>query len=313
VRLKVYRNLSGDILPQTVATIGIFDGVHMAHQQIIERLNKLKSNYSTESLLVTLWPHPRYILDKETSEFKLLSTLEEKIDRLEKAGLDNVLLIPFSKDFAKTPFDVFINQILVDKLKVRHLVVGFNHHFGKDRKGSFESLKKHGESGGFTTERLSNVEIEGEGVSSSKIRQYVWQGELEKVNKMLGYTFTISGHVVHGNKVGRELGFPTANIEVPELYKIIPCEGVYAVEATIGQSVYQGMLNIGVRPTVDHRKLKVIEANFFNFAENLYDKHLTLRFFKRIREERKFESLEKLKQQINIDKTEIQEYFKKIK
>jgi riboflavin kinase/FMN adenylyltransferase len=313
VFLKVYRDLSADIIKHTVATIGIFDGVHLAHQQIIQRLNELKGKHNTESLLVTLWPHPRYVLNKDADQLKLLSTLEEKVHRLEQSGLDNVLLIPFSKDFAKTPFDLFINQVLVEKLCVQHLVVGFNHHFGKDRQGSYDNLKEYGEKGGFTTERLSKVEVGEEGVSSSKIRDYVWQGNLEKVNNMLGYTFTVSGHVIHGNKVGRELGFPTANIEAPEIYKILPAEGVYAVEADIDGKTYQGMLNIGIRPTVDKRGVKVIEANFFNFTGNLYDKYLTLRFFKRIREEQKFDSLEQLKEQISVDRAEIIEYFKRTK
>lgn len=311
--MRVYRDLSANIVKHTVATIGIFDGVHLAHQQIIQRLNQLKSTYNSESLLVTLWPHPRYVLNKDADKLRLLSTLEEKLHRLEQSGLENVLLIPFSKAFANTPFDVFISQVLVEKLAVKHLVVGFNHHFGKDRAGSFDNLSEYGRRGGFTTERLSKVEIEGEGVSSSTIREYVWKGDLEKVNKMLGYKFTVSGHVIHGNKMGRKLGFPTANIEAPEIYKILPAEGVYAVEADINDKTYEGMLNIGIRPTVDNRGVKVIEANFFNFTGNLYDKHLTLRFFKRIREERKFDSLEQLKNQISVDRIDIKEYFRQIK
>ena len=311
--LKVYRDLSSNIITGTVATIGIFDGVHLAHQQIISQLNSLREQYNTESLLVTLWPHPRYVLNKDASKLKLLSTLEEKLHRLETAGLDNVLLIPFSKDFASTPYDLFIKQILIEKLKVRHVVVGFNHHFGKDRQGSYATLKDFGMQYDFSTEQLSKVEVNGEGVSSSVIRQYVWSGDLEKVKQMLGYEFTVSGHVIHGNKVGRELGFPTANIETPEIYKILPAEGVYAVRATIDKKEYDGMLNIGIRPTVDNIGKKVIEANFFNFAGNLYDKHLTLRFFKRIREERKFDSLEQLKSQIIVDRNEIQAYFRDFK
>lgn len=311
--LKVYRDLSAEIIPHTVATIGIFDGVHIAHQQIIDRLNELKVEHNSESLLVTLWPHPRYVLGKDADQLKLLSTLNEKLDRLEKSGLDNVLLIPFSKDFAKTSFDEFIGQILVEKLKVKHLVVGFNHHFGKNREGSFSNLQEYAMQGSFTSERLSKVEVEDEGVSSSKIREYVKEGHLEKVSEMLGYEFTITGHVVHGNKVGRELGFPTANINVNEIYKILPAQGVYAVETDINGQVYEGMLNIGVRPTINQRLELVIEANFFNFSGYLYNKHLTLRFFKRIREEKKFASLEELKQQINKDKITIQEYFSILK
>ena len=305
--------MSDNIITQTVATIGIFDGVHLAHQQILKRLNNLKVENNTESLLVTLWPHPRYVLGKNAEKLKLLTTLEEKLHRLEEAGLDNILLIPFSQNFAETSFNDFIQQILVDKLKVKHIVVGFNHQFGKDRQGTYKSLCDFGKKGEFTSEQLPKVEVDKEYVSSSRIREYVLQGDMEKANKMLGYTFTVSGHVIHGNKVGRELGFPTANIETPEIYKILPAEGVYAVETEIDGKVFQGMLNIGVRPTVDNTGVKIIEANFFNFEGILYDKRITVRFFKRIREEKKFNSLEQLKSQINLDRTEIQKYFKKIK
>lgn len=311
--MKVYKDLSAEIIPNTVATIGIFDGVHIAHQQIIDHLNEAKREFGAESLLVTLWPHPRYVLDKDADKLKLLSTLDEKLDRLERSGLDNVLLIPFSKDFAKTPFEDFINQILVEKLKVKHLVVGFNHHFGKNREGSFDSLKIFGEKGGFTTERLEKVLVNGEGVSSSEIRKSVWAGDMEKVSNMLGYAFTVSGKVMHGKKLGRQLGFPTANIQLPEVYKILPALGVYAVEADIDGKTHKGMLNIGIRPTVDNRGLKAIEANFFDFSGNLYDKHLTLRFLSRIREEKKFDSLDALKQQISLDRLSVLEYFNKKK
>lgn len=308
--MNVYRDLSAEIVPNTVATIGIFDGVHIAHQQIIDHLNTAKKKFNSESLLITLWPHPRYVLNKDADKLKLLSTLEEKLDRLEKSGLDNVLLIPFSKGFSKTPFDQFIQQILVEKLKVKHLVVGFNHQFGKDREGSFDSLQKYGEMGGFSTERLDKVLVGADGVSSSKIRALVWEGDLETANKMLGYDFTVSGKVMHGKKLGRQLGFPTANIELPEIYKILPAEGVYAVEADIEGKTYRGMLNIGIRPTVDNRGQKVIEANFFDFSGNLYDNHLTLRFLSRMREEKKFDSIEQLVEQIQVDRSNILAYFK---
>ncbi len=308
--MKIYKDLSAILPTKTVATIGIFDGVHLAHQQIIQRLNDLKDKFHTDSLLVTLWPHPRYVLNKGAAGLKLLSTLDEKIHQLERAGLDHLFLIPFSKSFANTPYDRFIEQILVEKLQVQHVVVGFNHHFGKDRQGSYRFLEEFGALKGFTTEQLEKVEVDGEGVSSSKIRTYVEEGGLEVVNKMLGYPFTVSGKVIHGNKVGRKLGFPTANIEAPEIYKILPAEGVYAVKAEIGNTEYNGMLNIGIRPTIDDRKEKVIEANFFNFDGDLYGKHLTLKFYRRIRTERKFESLEQLITQINSDKIQITEYFK---
>ncbi len=311
--MKLYKDLSADIPLHTVATIGIFDGVHLAHQQIIRRLDEVKKQFQTLSTLVTLWPHPRYILNKDATGLQLLSTLEEKLFRLEHSGIDQVLLIPFSIEFAALPFDVFINRVLVEKLRVQHLVVGFNHHFGKDRQGSYESLSQYGLQGGFTTEQLQKIEIDGEGVSSSRIRQYILQGNIEGANQMLGYPYSVSGNVIHGNKLGRALGFPTANIELPEIYKLLPAEGVYAIETSLDGNVFKGMLNIGTRPTVDNRGHKVMEANFFDLEQDLYDKHLTLRFFKRIRAEKKFETLEHLKNQIEKDRIEILEYFKKNK
>ncbi|QQS52305.1 MAG: bifunctional riboflavin kinase/FAD synthetase [Bacteroidota bacterium] len=311
--MKLYKDLSAEIPLHTVATIGIFDGVHLAHQQIIRRLDEIKKKYQTLSTLVTLWPHPRYVLNKDAAGLQLLSTLEEKLLRLEHSGIDQVLLIPFSAEFAALPYDVFIHRVLVEKLRVRHLVVGFNHHFGKDRQGSYESLCNYGQQAGFTTEQLQKIEIDGEGVSSSRIRQFILHGDLEHANLMLGYPYTVSGNVIHGNKLGRAMGFPTANIELPEIYKLLPAEGVYAIETNIDGKLFKGMLNIGTRPTVDNRGHKVMEANFFDLEQDLYDKHLTLHFFKRIRAEKKFENLDLLKKQIETDRIEILNYFNKKK
>lgn len=312
-RLKVYRDLSGDIIPGTVATIGIFDGVHLAHRQIIGRLSELSALKSCESLLVTLWPHPRYVLNKDADSLKLLTTLEEKLQLLEEAGLQNILLIPFDTQFASTPFDKFIKRILVDKLRVKHLVVGFNHQFGRDRQGNFESLSQLAEKSGFTIDQMPKVMVGEQRVSSSVIRQYISDGDISTANTLLGYEFILTGKVVHGNKVGRKLGFPTANLEVSELYKLIPADGVYAIEGYFENNYYPGMLNIGTRPTIDNRGIKGIEVNFFNFNGDLYNKHITLKFHKRIREERKFASTEQLTNQIHTDKTEIINYFKTIK
>ncbi len=307
--MKVYRDLSAKFIPNTVATIGIFDGVHLAHRQIIQRLSELAKERATESMLITLWPHPRYVLNKDADDLKLISTLDEKLYQLEKAGLDNVLLIPFDKTFASMPFDKFIKRILVDKLLVKYMVIGFNHHFGRNRQGDFSNLKKYAEKYGFGIEQMPKVEIDDVGVSSSAIRDNINLGNIDFASKMLGYDFQLVGRVVHGSKIGRQLGFPTANLEVPEIYKILPADGVYAIRAEIHSKIFDGMLNIGTRPTVDNRGLKVIEANFFDFDANIYDIDITIRFYKRIREEKKFSSTEKLIEQIHIDKSEIQEYF----
>jgi riboflavin kinase / FMN adenylyltransferase len=310
--LKIFRDLSTNITTGTVATIGIFDGVHLAHQQIINRLKELANDYGAESLLITLWPHPRYVLNKDSDSLKLLSTLDEKLQLLERFGLDNVVIIPFDKFFAATPFDRFIKRILVDRLRVKKLVVGYNHQFGRDRQGNYEHLKVYAERYGFGIEQLSMVEIERNRVSSSVIRKNILDGNLELGNSMLGHYLQLSGQVVHGNKIGRQLGFPTANIQVSELYKIVPADGVYAVKARINNMELKGMLNIGTRPTLNDYKDKVIEANFFNFEGELYEKNIVLSFLKRIREERKFKSTDELRSQINLDKQVIQKYFDQI-
>lgn len=313
IGLKVYRDLSGEIISGTAATIGIFDGVHLAHRQILSRLNEIATENKNESLLITLWPHPRYVLNKDAEDLKLLTTLDEKLELLEKTGLQNLLLIPFDKQFASTPFDKFIKRILVDKLRVQNLVVGFNHQFGRDRQGNFESLRELADKSGFVLEQLPQVLIDDQRISSSAIRQNIISGKLDLANKMLGYNYVLTGKVVHGNKIGRELGFPTANIEVTELYKLLPADGVYAVETSVNGQHLTGMLNIGTRPTIENRGIRVIEVNFFNFDGNLYDEHITLKFHKRIREEKKFDSSSSLIQQIQKDKQEIINYFKTIK
>ncbi|MBN2484501.1 MAG: bifunctional riboflavin kinase/FAD synthetase [Bacteroidales bacterium] len=311
--MKVYRDLSGEITPGTAATIGIFDGVHLAHKQIITRLKELSLEKGCESLLVTLWPHPRYVLNKDADSLKLLTTLDEKLCLLETAGLQNVLLIPFDAQFASTSFDKFIKRIIVDKLRARHLVVGFNHQFGRDRQGNFDSLKLLAEKNNIELEQMPKIMVGEQRVSSSVIRNQISTGEIVTANKLLGYEYILTGKIVHGNKVGRKLGFPTANIEVAELYKLIPADGVYAIEAIFGNTRLKGMLNIGTRPTIDNRGIKVIEANFFNFEGNLYNTFITIKFHKRIREEIKFESAEKLVEQIQNDKQTIINYFNTIK
>jgi riboflavin kinase/FMN adenylyltransferase len=311
--LKVYRDLSGEISPGTAASIGIFDGVHVAHRQILGRLSQIAADKDCESLLVTLWPHPRYVLQKDADDLKLITTLEEKLHLLEEAGLQNLLLIPFDKQFAATSFDKFIRRIIVDKLRAKYLVVGFNHQFGRDRQGNFERLNQIAGKSGFSLEQTPKIEIDGQRVSSSSIRQNIIEGNIELANKMLGYNFILTGKVVHGNKIGREIGFPTANIEVAELYKLVPADGVYAVETTIDNRVVLGMMNIGNRPTINRQSYTVIEVNFLNLDADLYNRCLTIKFHKRIRQEHKFPSLDALKEQIFKDKEEIITYFKTIK
>ncbi|MBN1117899.1 MAG: bifunctional riboflavin kinase/FAD synthetase [Bacteroidales bacterium] len=311
--MKVNRSLTGDINKKTIATLGIFDGVHLAHQQILCRIKELSEQLNKESMLISLWPHPRYVLNKDAENLKLISTLDEKLEKIKEYGIDNVLLIPFDKQFASIPFDKFIKKILVDKLQIQHLVVGFNHQFGRNRQGNFENLRTFAEKYGFVIEQLNKAEVNNVGVSSSTIRKNIYEGNIEMANQMLGYIFYIKGKVVHGNKVGRNLGFPTANISIPEIYKIIPADGVYAVEGVIENKKYQGMMNIGTRPTFGDKGVKVIEVNFFNFNQNIYEKEVKLFFHKRVREEKKFASIEELIKQIENDKKQIVDYLTSIK
>lgn len=308
--LKIYKDLSAKIPLNTAVTIGIFDGVHLAHQHIIDRLSKVASEQNSESMLITMWPHPRYVLNKDAESLSLISTLEEKLFRLEKSGLDNVLVIPFDKKFAGLPFESFVKQILVDSLSVSHMVIGFNHQFGKNRQGDFAGLCLQADKYGFGLEQMAKVEFEGGGVSSSAIRNNIQNGGIEQANSMLGYSFSLKGSVVHGNAMGRKLGFPTANIEVNEIYKIIPADGVYAVKAELKDQILEGMLNIGTRPTVDSKGEKVIEVNFFDFDENIYEMDITIQFMMYIRKEIKFSSVDELVKQIKLDKLVIQKYFK---
>jgi riboflavin kinase / FMN adenylyltransferase len=311
-RLKIYKEISAEIITGTVATIGIFDGVHLAHRQIINRLTQLSKELVCQNLLITFWPHPRYVLNKDATDLKLLTSLNEKLELLKVAGIDNVLLIPFDKQFASTSFDKFIQKYLVEKLKVKHLVVGFNHQFGKNREGNLDNLGEYAKKGGFVLEQMPKIEIANQRISSSSIRILIGEGKIDMANSMLGYTYCLSGKIVGGNKLGRKLGFPTANLEVSELYKLIPSDGVYAVQAEIQGDTYHGMMNIGVRPTLHQKGQQVIETNFFNFTEDLYNKEITIQIFKRIREEKKFSSVDLLVEQISVDKIEIQKYFKLI-
>jgi riboflavin kinase / FMN adenylyltransferase len=301
--LKVFQNIDESHIANPVATIGIFDGVHQAHRSIINKLNNAARRVGGESVIVTLWPHPRIVLNGDNRPMKLINTLEEKIDLLDSAGVDNLVVLDFNKDFALTTFERFVQNILYDKLGIRHLVVGFNHQFGKNREGNFDRLKELSESLGFEIEQLEPVFYEGERISSSAIRKLLTEGLIEKANKFLGYGFFISGKVTVGNKLGRRIGFPTANIALPDPYKIIPGNGVYAVEVIHENRPYKGMMNIGYRPTIEALpKGVVLEVNLFDYSGDLYSKELKIIFHGKIREEQKFASLEALKEQISRDK-----------
>ncbi len=301
-KVKVYYRLEDfNPLDKAVVTTGTFDGVHKGHQTIINRLKEIAVKEKGEVVVITFEPHPRIVIYNDSS-IRLINSLPEKIDLLEKAGVDHLLVIPFTKEFSRTTSIDFIRNILVGKIGTKKLVIGYNHYFGRNREGSFSHLKEYGPIYGFDVEEIPAQEIDNVDISSTKIRDAIEKGEVRLANSYLGHDFTILGKVVEGNKRGRAIGFPTANIAVDASYKIIPSLGVYAVRVSIDNKFYNGMLNIGKRPTVSDTDTISIEANVFDFVGDLYGKEIKVSFHSRIRDERKFDSIDKLKEQLQKDK-----------
>lgn len=289
-----------------VITIGTFDGVHLGHLKVINQLNEIAKSKEGESVLFTFYPHPRLVVSKDSANLRLITTLEEKTKRLEKSGIDHMVIFPFTKEFASLTYEQFIEQILIGKMGMNTLVVGHDHRLGKNREGSFESIVELSEKLDFDVRKIDTFLIDDMGISSSKIRQALQEGDVKKVKKYLGYAFTIHGKVAMGNQIGRKIGFPTANVEASDPYKIIPAEGVYAITVEVRAKVYRGMLNIGHRPTIDaNADQRTIEAYIFDFNQDIYQEHITICFHDRIREERKFDGLESLKNQLKEDQIEV--------
>lgn len=308
--MKIFENVNNFKAINPAVTIGIFDGVHLGHIQILNRLKSVAAEMKGETVVVTMWPHPRLVLGKHPENIRLLSSLEEKIRLIELNGIDHLVLLPFTRDFANIPYDEFIKDYLVSGIQARSIVVGYNHHFGKDRKGGFEQLKESAVKFKFSVERLMPVIIDHKSVSSSVIRQLIAEGNVFEGNRLLGYNYAIEGRVVEGKKLGRLLGFPTANIEMIHAEKLIPLSGVYAVRVELGNKLYNGMLNIGVRPTITEQVHNLtIEVHILHFTDDIYGKSLKLQFIKRIRDEKKFGNADELIDQLKLDKLETEKIF----
>ncbi|UZR94658.1 bifunctional riboflavin kinase/FAD synthetase [Chondrinema litorale] len=293
---------------KSIVTSGTFDGLHFGHQKILTRLIELAKTEQGESVVLTFWPHPRLVLKKDYT-IKLLSTLEEKIKLFHKFDIDHLVIIPFNKSFSKLSSLEFIQQILMDAVGTKKLVIGYDHRFGKNREGGFEYLQANATKFGFEVEEISKQEIDEIAVSSTKIRNALNNGEIGTANHYLGRKYELTGKVVHGKKLGRTIGFPTANIEVPSENKLIPKDGIYAVDVIVDNIVYQGMLNIGFNPTVDDSGSRFIEVNIFEFDSDIYGEEITILFCKYLREEEKFDSVETLKQQLKKDQIDALAYF----
>ncbi len=290
----------------TVVTIGTFDGVHIGHQKIIKRLIDTGKQEGLKSVILTFFPHPRMVLQKD-AKIKLINTIDERHRILDALGLDYLLIQEFTKAFSRLSAEDFVKQILVDRLHAKKVIIGYDHRFGRNRNANIDDLKRFGTQYNFEVEEISAQDVDAVAVSSTKVRKALVDGDLLKANLFLGYPFMITGTVIKGKGLGRQLGFSTANILVEESYKLIPKYGAYIVSATLkGETVY-GMMNIGINPTVNGEK-ESIEAHFFNFNEDIYNKKIQINVLHRIRDEQKFESVNALKEQLKRDKDLALEY-----
>ena len=293
---------------QTVVTIGTFDGVHAGHRKIIERLVNSANANNLDSVVLTFFPHPRMVLQQE-SGIQLINTIEERKRLLEETGIDHLVVHPFTHAFSRLTALEFVRDILVNKLKAKKIIIGYDHRFGRNRTADINDLREFGKDYGFDVEEISQQDVEQVAVSSTKIRNALLDGRVERANMYLEKPFTLSGSVVKGRGIGKDLGFPTANMEIEEDYKLIPKNGVYVVRTTIdGETIY-GMMNIGTNPTVGGKE-KTIEANFFGIDKDLYNKQLRVEMLVRIRDEKKFDSVEDLKTAMKQDRAFSLQYIK---
>jgi riboflavin kinase/FMN adenylyltransferase len=298
--MKIYRSIEDyDEDKRSVVTIGTFDGIHLGHQKILSRLIKSSKNKDLNSVVLTFFPHPRIILNKY-NEVKMIDTLDEKIIHLNEIGIDSLVIHPFDKNFSLLSANQFIKDFLVDKLKIKHIIIGYDHRFGKGREASVTDLKNYADDYDFTVEEIKAQEIEKITVSSTKIRNSINQGDIKTTEKYLGRYFNLTGKVVKGDGLGKKINYPTANIFIEETYKIIPKDGVYLVETIIEDKLFNGMMNIGHRPTIG-TNVKSIEVHLFNFNEDIYGKVISIKMISKIRDEKKFSSIEALKEQLVKD------------
>jgi riboflavin kinase / FMN adenylyltransferase len=285
-----------------VVTSGTFDGVHQGHQKILGKLKEIASENGGESVLITYFPHPRMVLFNDSQNLKLLSTFNEKIELLSAFGIDHLVVIPFTREFSEIDSKSFIQNVLVDKIGAKILVIGYDHRFGKNREGGFEYLRDNASEYGFEVIEIPRHDIENVGVSSTKIRNALIEGNIDLATELLGTQYSLTGKVMKGKQLGRLLGYPTANVYVAEDYKLIPSDGVYAVKVKYKDDLLDGVLNIGKRPTIEGKD-RTIEVNIFDFEKEIYGENLSIYFVKKIRNEIKFDGLEALKSQIAKDAT----------
>ena len=303
--MKVHHGVEDTDIQNPVVTIGSFDGVHLGHLRVIRHLQRKAAAIGGQSVIISFEPHPREVLYPREKKPGLLTTLDEKIDRLSRLGVDHLIILPFTLDFARLSYADFVVGILVRRLGVRGLVVGYDHHLGHDRQGNFDHLQALGQQHHFFVEQESAFEENHVNVSSTKIRNALATGDIALVNRFLGYNYSLTGTVVPGQRLGHHIGFPTANIDLPDPSKLLPAIGVYAVRVHLGHDSHPGMLNIGIRPTVSHEGILTREVNIFDLDRDLYGTSLTVEILARVRGEQKFENLAELQAQLRRDKATV--------
>ena len=309
--MKVYSGLKNFSAKNPVVTIGMFDGLHAGHRVVLQQIIKKAKALNGESVIISFWPHPRIVLNKGADELRFLTSLEEKTRLFSETGIDHLVLIPFTKELAGLTAKMFIKKFLVGGIKLNHLAVGYDHRFGKDRVSSFDEYEKYAEEFGFTISKIKQVEIDGLHTSSSSIRDLLLNGDIHRANNLLSYNYLLTGRVVGGMKLGRKLGYPTANVELQEPQKLVPPDGVYACIVTIVGERHEGMLNIGYRPTFNNQqKLRSIEVHILDFRKDIYSEEISVEFIDRIRDEKKFSNIEELKIQLNDDEQKTRKILK---
>ena len=298
--MKIKSAADYDQIKDSVVTIGTFDGVHLGHQKIIKRLVAIAHAEQLQALVLTFFPHPRMVVQKDSS-IKLINTIDEKADLIQDLGVDHLVVKAFTKDFSRLTALEYVRDVLVNTLHVKHIIVGYDHHFGRNRTANIKDLKEYGAFYGFKVTEIDAQEVGDVAVSSTKIRTALKEGAIIEANQFLGYPFMLNGSVVKGKGLGKTIQFPTANLKIEESYKLIPKKGVYLVHALIDNELVYGMLNIGTNPTVSAANTLSVEVFFFNFNKNLYDTELSIHILDRIRDEIKFTDLEALKVQLERD------------
>ena len=305
--MEVFTNINNIKIEQSAICVGTFDGLHCGHKVVINKTIEQAKKLGLKSLVFTFWPHPHEVIFPDKQVY-YLNTFQEKIDLFAELGIDYLILFPFNKEFANKTSKEFIQDFLLEKLKMKFFVIGYDHQFGKEREGKYEKMINCSKELNFGLERIEQQAVSGEYASSTKIRKLIKNGDLELANKLLGYTYFTSGEVISGKQIGTKIGFPTANINIAP-NKIMPQTGVYAVKIQHNNKLYNGMANLGFKPTVEDKKELSLEVHLFNFNKNLYSQKIKVLFYKKIRIEHKFENLDTLKNQLNQDKKTCIKYF----